>query len=77
MTEPDIRWNYGELIRRLGGPSGIRRALLDKGHEAPSYQVILMWSRRGRIPSPWLAPLVHLLKEQSIPLDSVLEEAIP
>jgi hypothetical protein len=78
MPEPDICWDYRKLLADLGGPTGIRQALREAGIKAPSYQTILMWQRRDRVPSPWLATLVYLLQEvKQIPLSSVMREAVP
>ncbi len=61
MTNTDTLipdWDTQELIRRAGGPTGIRRIAEKMGLKSPTLPQIYMWKNRNSIPAPWVATLL-------------------
>jgi len=60
MSNRQPEWDILELIKRAGGPVGIRRKALDFGYKVPNSTQIYMWQKRDSIPSDWIAVLLLL-----------------
>jgi len=58
MTLENPEWDTKELIKRAGGPIGIRRKSSEFGYKVPSQSQIYMWQNRGSIPADWVAVLL-------------------
>ena len=58
MHQPSPKWDTKELIKRAGGPSGIRRKAGEFGYKIPSQSQIYMWQNRESIPADWVAVLL-------------------
>jgi len=58
MTNPSPEWDTQELIKRAGGPTGIRRTAAELGIKMPSSAQIYMWQNRDSIPADWVAILL-------------------
>ena len=58
--QPSPIWDNRELIKRAGGPIGIRRKAEDLGYAVPTQSQIYMWNNRNSIPADWVAVLLLL-----------------
>ena len=56
LDQPE--WDTKELIKRAGGPIGIRRKAAEFGYKVPSQSQIYMWQNRDSIPADWVAVLL-------------------
>lgn len=61
-----IKWKYRELIRALGGVSGIKEHFLSRGVEPPPEDTIRGWRTRNSIPGKWSPLVIMIAMEENI-----------
>jgi hypothetical protein len=77
VTSPDpyYRFDYGELIKYLGGATALTAKLKKKGYGTVNRNNVYQWQYRNSIPSPWAPYIFALAIEEKIFID--LPEELP
>lgn len=69
-------WNYRDMIKHLGGVTGLTKKLMDRGFFPPGPDTIQGWATRNSVPGCWAPAVFAIAKEYKI-IRTELDALIP